>query len=95
MQRTRRLFSTLNRHACNRSVFTELIILDEDDIVAITCRHLIEKHPLFTDGKISLQKQKALNSKDQRSFTSVIALYQTMDIYLSINFTPKNQMEEI
>ncbi len=93
MQRTRRLFSTLNRRVQPVS-FTELIILDEDDIVAITCRHLIEKHPLFTDGKISLQKQKALNSADQRSFTSVIALYQTMDIYLSINFTPKNKWKK-
>ena len=90
MQRTRRLFSTLNRRVQPVS-FTELIILDEDDIVAIICRHLIEKHPLFTEGKISLQKQKAINSADRRSFTSVIALYQAMDIYLSINFTPKNK----
>ena len=93
MQRTRRLFSTLNRRVQPVS-FTELIILDEDDIVAITCRHLIEKHPLFTDGKISLQKQKAINSTDQRSFTSVIALYQAMDVYLSINFTPKNKWKK-
>ena len=93
MQRTRRLFSTLNRRVQPVS-FTELIILDEDDIVAITCRHLIEKHPLFTDGKISLRKQKAINPADQRSFTSVIALYQAMDIYLSINFTPKNKWKK-
>ena len=93
MQRTRRLFSTLNRRVQPVS-FTELIILDEDDIVAIICRHLIEKHPLFTEGKISLQKQKAINSADRRSFTSVIALYQAMDIYLSINFTPKNKWKK-
>lgn len=93
MQRTRRLFSTLNRRVQPVS-FTELIILDEDDVVAITCRHLIEKHPLFTERKISLQKQKAINSADQRSFTSVIALYQAMDIYLSINFTPKNKWQK-
>ena len=93
LQRTRRLFTTLNRRAEQVSL-TELIILDEDDVVAVTCRHLIEKHPLFTDGKISLQKQKAINSADQRSFTSVIALYQAMDIYLSINFTPKNKWKK-
>ena len=88
MQRTRRLFATLNRHAKPVSL-TEVIILDEDDVVAITCRHLIAKHPLFTEGKISLRKQKPISPKDQRSFTSVIALYQSMNIYLSINFTPK------
>ena len=93
MQRTRRLFSTLNRRVQPVSP-TELIILDEDDVVAITCRRLIEKHPLFTEGKISLQKQKAINSADQRSFTSVIALYQAMDVYLSINFTPKNKWKK-
>ena len=90
MQRTRRLFTTLNRHAKPVSL-SELIILDEDDVVAITCRSLIEKHPLFLDGKISLQKQKPISPKDQRSFTSVIALYQSMDTYLSIDFTPKNR----
>ena len=89
MQRTRRLFSTLNRYAKPVSL-SELIILDEDDVVAITCRRLIEKHPLFMDGKISLQKQKPISRTDQRSFTSVIALYQSMDTYLSIGFTPKN-----
>ena len=89
MQRTRRLFTTLNRHAKPVSL-SELIILDEDDVVAITCRRLIEKHPLFTEGKISLQKQKPISPRDRRSFTSVIALYQSMDTYLSIDFTPKN-----
>ena len=88
VERTRRLFTTLNQHAKPVSL-TELIILDEDDIVAITCRRLIEKHPLFTEGKISLQKQKAINTTDRRSFTSVVALYQSMDTYLSINYTPK------
>ena len=93
MQRTRRLFSTLNRHAKPVSL-AELIILDEDDVVAITCRNLIAKHPLFAEGKISFQKQKAINPTDQRNFTSVIALYQAMDIYLSINFTPKREWKK-
>ena len=93
MKRTRRLFSTLNRHAKAVSL-TELIIIDEDDVVAIACRHLIEKHPLFTEGKISLQKQKPISPKDQRSFTSVIALYQSMDTYLSMDFTPKNRWKQ-
>ena len=93
MQRTRRLFSTLNRYAKPVSL-AELIILDEDDVVAITCRRLIAKHPLFMDGKISLRKQKPISLTDQRSFTSIIALYQSMDTYLSIHFTPKKGSKE-
>ena len=93
VQRTRRLFSTLNQYAQPVSP-VELIILDEDDVIAITCRSLIAKHPLFAEGKISLQKQKAINPTDQRSFTSVIALYQAMDSYLSIPFTPKREWKE-
>ena len=93
MQRSRRLFSTLNRYAKPVSR-TDLIILDEDDIVAITCRRLIEKHPLFADGKISLQQQKAINTTDRRSFTSIVALYQSMDTYLSIRFTPKRHWKK-
>ena len=89
IQRTRRLFSTLNRHAKPVSL-AEMIILDEDDIVAITCRHLIANHPLFMDGKISLKKQKAISPKDRRHFTSVVALYHSMDTYLRIGFIPKN-----
>ncbi len=88
MRRTRRLFSTLNRHAKPVSP-TELIILDEDNVVAITCRQLIAKHPLFTDGKISLQRQKSISPRDRRNFTSVVALSQSMDTYLGIGFTPK------
>ena len=93
MQRSRRLFSTLNKYAKPVSL-TELIILDEDDIVAITCRRLIEKHPLFTEGKISFQKQKAINPTDRRSFTSVVALYQSMGTYLSIDFGSKAKWEK-
>lgn len=82
IQRTRRLFSTLNRTAKPVSL-TEIIALDEDDIVAIVCRSLIEEHPLFKDGRISIARQKAISSDDQHSITSLVALHQTMNIYLA------------
>jgi len=44
--KTRRLFATLNRYAKPVSL-TEIIALDEDDVVALTCRDLLENHPLF------------------------------------------------
>ncbi len=78
MERTRRLFSTLNQYAKPVSK-SEIIALDEDDIIAITTRELVEKHPLFQE-KISLAKTKAVAVKDNRSFTTIITLYDVLEI---------------
>ena len=78
MERTRRLFSTLNRYVKPVSK-SEIIALDEDDIIAITTRELIEKYPLFQE-KISLSKTKAVAVQDNRSFTTIITLYDVLEI---------------
>ncbi len=81
LQKTRRLFATLNRYAKPVSL-TEIIALDEDDVVALTCRALLEDHPLFKKGRISLARGKAISPTDTKNFTSLTALYQAMDLYL-------------
>jgi DNA sulfur modification protein DndB len=81
LQRTRRLFATLNRYAKPVS-FSEIIALDEDDVTAIACRDLLEHHPLFKQGRVSLEKRKSLLPSDRRNFTSLIAMYQATDNYL-------------
>lgn len=81
LQRTRRLFSTLNRYAKPVS-FSEIIGLDEDDVVAIACRDLFENHPLFKQGRVSLEKRKSLAPNDKKNFTSLMSMYQATDIYL-------------
>lgn len=78
LERTRRLFTTLNRYAKPVSK-SEIVALDEDDIIAITTRELVEKYPLFQE-KISLSKTKAIAVKDNRSFTTIITLYDVLDI---------------
>ena len=78
LERTRRLFTTLNRYAKPVSK-SEIVALDEDDIVAITTRELVEKHPLFQE-KISLSKTKAVSVNDNRSFTTIITLYDVLEI---------------
>lgn len=77
MERTRRIFSTLNRYA--KPVSTgDIIALDEDDTVAIVTRNMLESFPLFTNDNISDDKKtKALADKDAKSFTSLIKLYET------------------
>jgi DNA sulfur modification protein DndB len=82
MERTRRLFTTLNRYA--KAVgFGELVALDEDDVVAIVTRRLIEQHPLFK-GKIYSSTQKNVPPTDRTNLTSVSALYEVIDIILQI-----------
>lgn len=82
-QKTRRIFSTLNRYAKPVSL-GDIIALDEDDIVAIVTRNLLETYPLFMNDKIQCDKKKskALSESDISSFTSLITLYQcNIEIY--------------
>jgi DNA sulfur modification protein DndB len=79
-ERTRRLFTTLNRYAkpVNKK---DIIALDEDDIVAILTRRLVEEHPLF-QGKISITGVNSIQTTDKRSFTTITNLYDVLNIYL-------------
>lgn len=82
-QKTRRIFSTLNRYAKPVSL-GDIIALDEDDIVAIVTRNLLETYPLFMNNKIQCDKRnsKAISESDTSSFTSLITLYQcNVEIY--------------
>lgn len=73
-QRTRRLFSTLNRRA-RKVNDNELIALDEDDIVAIATREIIENNSLFTGGRLVNIGNKNIPSTNHKAFTSIIELY--------------------
>ena len=75
MQRTRRLFSTLNRYA-KPVTLNDIIALDEDDVIAIATRHLIETNPLFHEERLLNQKQKAIPAGDKTAYTSLISLYE-------------------
>lgn len=76
-KRTRRLFSTLNRYA--KPVSTkDIIALDEDDVVAITTRRLLEdvEHPLLVGDRILYSKTKSVPVSNKKALTSIISLYQ-------------------
>lgn len=75
MQRTRRLFSTLNRYA-KPVKMDDIIALDEDDSIAIVTRELLELFNLFTGKRVTKSKNKAIPDNDKHSFTSIITLYQ-------------------
>lgn len=80
MERTRRLFTTLNRYAKPVSKM-DIIALDEDDIVAIITRRLVEEYPLFKNF-LKIKKGKQLPRTDVESFTTIETLYESLDSYL-------------
>lgn len=80
IERTRRLFSTLNRHARPASR-SDIIALDEDDAAAIVTRRLFDSHPLFVN-RLSLGKTKAIPVRDLSSVTSIVALYDSTKMVL-------------
>ena len=75
MQRSRRLFSTLNRYAKPVSM-RDIIALDEDDIIAICSRELIDTHPLFAKDRILDSKTKAIPESNETAFTTIITFYE-------------------
>lgn len=75
MQRTRRMFSTLNRYAKPVSL-RDIIALDEDDIVAIASRNLIDGTTLFEGERILDTKNKAIPDGNDKALTSIITYYE-------------------
>lgn len=91
MERSRRLFTTLNRYA--RPVTDDdIIALDEDDSVAIATRFLLESYDLFAGKRVTKSKNKAIPDKDKISITSIITLYQCNRELLKVfRFERKNE----
>ena len=79
-QRTRRLFSTLNRYA-KPVQKRDIIALDEDDVVAIVTRRLLEEHPLLLD-KVDMGLSKSIRPTDRRNLTTIVTLYDVVDMVL-------------
>ena len=71
---SRRIFSTLNRYV-KPVRLGDIIALDEDDVVAIVTRELLESYPLFMDSKIEVSNTKSIPTNDKAAFTSLMTLY--------------------
>ncbi len=82
--RTRRLFARLNRYAKPVNTY-EKIALDEDDLVAIIVRRLVDTHPLFRGKKVSASRSNSLGETDKSSFTSLVFVYKSLDLFLRLS----------
>lgn len=81
-QRTRRLFSTLNRNAKPVKP-RDIVALDEDDTIAIVTRKMINDYALFKNDRINIKVLgKSIPSNDNKCITTIVSLYDILDIIL-------------
>lgn len=79
LERTRRLFTTLNKTA--RPVTKgEIIALDEDDVMAICVRRLIEKTELFSGNRVAFVANNNMPVSNTDSLTTIGNLYDVLTI---------------
>ena len=82
LERTRRLFTTLNKTA--RPVSKGgIIALDEDDVMAICVRRLVEETRLFSGDKIAFVAGNNLPVRNTNSLTTIGNLYDVLGILFS------------
>lgn len=80
--RTRRLFTTLNKTAKPVSK-GEIIALDEDDLMAIIVRRLVNDSDMFKGNRIAYNQTNNLPSTNLESLTTIGNLYDVLTILFS------------
>lgn len=89
LRRTRRLFTTLNKTAKPVSK-GDIIALDEDDVMAISVRWLIEETELFSGERIAFVATNNLPPKNEASLTTIGNLY---DLLLSLFTNSESELK--
>lgn len=79
MQRTRRLFTTLNKTAVPVRK-RDIIALDEDDVMAIVCRRLVESNDSFRDPKIAVIGSQNIPVGNRVCLTTISSLYDVLKL---------------
>ena len=79
MERTRRLFTTLNKNAVRVSK-GETIALDEDDAMAITVRRLVSENSMFMEDRILNNVTDNIPKSNQTCLTTIGNLYDLLII---------------
>lgn len=82
LRRTRRLFTTLNKTAVPVAK-KDIIALDEDDVMAITCRRLVETNPSFKSPKIAVISSQSIPAGNRECLTTIANLYDILKLIFS------------
>jgi DNA sulfur modification protein DndB len=76
-KRTRRLFTTLNKTAIAVKK-ADIIALDEDDVMAITARYLVEEDRGFKDPKTAVISSESMPSNNMTALLTISGLYDIL-----------------
>ena len=87
LERTRRLFTTLNKNAKPVSK-ADIIALDEDDVMAICVRRLIEETELFSDDRIAFVATNNMPPANTSSLTTIGNLYDALATLFTVAESP-------
>lgn len=78
-ERTRRLFTTLNKHA-KKVVKSDIIALDEDDAFAVATRRLLDDFALLNSVFVNMKaRSTSIPLADQTSLTTIVTLYDIIE----------------
>ena len=96
MERSRRLFTTLNKYAVQVSK-GETIALDEDDTMAIVVRRLVTENPMFMDSRILYKATNNVPPRNSDCLTTIGNLYDLLEILFTkiCIISKKNKPEDI
>ncbi|ELQ6169871.1 DGQHR domain-containing protein [Cronobacter dublinensis] len=78
-ERTRRLFTTLNKTA-KPVKKKDIIALDEDDTMAIIARRFVEDNPWFKPPKILVDSRENIPATNRISLTTISNLYDVLKL---------------
>lgn len=98
-QRTRRLFTVLNKYA-QKPKEAELIILDEDDAAAIITRKLVDSHYILSKPHaISATNGSNIPANDTKSITTLVTINRINQLLLKhtykIDYTKRPSNEDL
>ena len=96
LRRTRRLFTTLNKMAKPVSKF-DVIALDEDDVMALTVRWLIDENPnMFGGDRIAFVGSSNMPQSNFTSLTTIVNLYDILFTwYTQANIPPRSSAAKL
>lgn len=92
--RSRRLFTVLNKRAVPVKKH-ETIALDEDDVMAISTRHLVEDYEKLSKKDIvAFRTSINLHPSDQHSFTTIQTIYEVLqNLFLALSHRKKEELQ--
>jgi DNA sulfur modification protein DndB len=88
-RRTRRLFTTLNKTAVAVKKM-DIIALDEDDVMAITARRMVENDSRFKDPKVAVISSESMPVTNDTALLTIAALYDVLKQVIRLAAKAKN-----